>query len=349
MKCVNHPEHEATEQCVFCKDVLCDDCAYEIGNKVYACGKCYDKYILKKAQPVQAPITTEVENQSLCCWHCNKKLSPTEVYKTTEYGQCYCDQCYNKLFDPTAAEVKQPKSQPKKKDNTTAVFVVMVLVAIAIFYIGFNSSKQQGSRKPSYTTNSYKYETTTSSHSYKPSYSYTPSYSTTKSNEAEDPLKGIDYYAPDTYKVGIDIPSGEYMLVQYYTDASGYMCVSSDSNGNDIIDNALFKNFHYIKVSSGQYLKLTNAIAVSADKYSVPNVNTSCLKEGMYKVGVDIPAGEYKAMATSSSISGYYAIYNTASADRDIEDNELFTSSSYVTVINGQYLELSNCTASLVD
>ena len=139
------------------------------------------------------------------------------------------------------------------------------------------------------------------------------------------------------------------MLVQYYENTSGYMCVSSDSNGNDIIDNALFKNFHYIKVASGQYLKLTNAIAVSADKYSVPNVNTSRLKEGMYKVGVDIPAGEYKAMATSSSISGYYAIYNTASADRDIEDNELFTSSSYVTVINGQYLELSNCTASLVD
>ena len=47
MKCVNHPDREATEQCVFCKDVLCDDCAFEIGNEVYACDKCYDKYITK--------------------------------------------------------------------------------------------------------------------------------------------------------------------------------------------------------------------------------------------------------------------------------------------------------------
>lgn len=54
MKCVNHPEREATEQCVFCKDVLCDDCAFEIGNEVYACGKCYDKHITKSKNEVVA-------------------------------------------------------------------------------------------------------------------------------------------------------------------------------------------------------------------------------------------------------------------------------------------------------
>ena len=152
MKCVNHPEHEATEQCVFCKDVLCDDCAYEIGNKVYACGKCYDKYILKKAQPVQAPITTEVENQSLCCWHCNKKLSPTEVYKTTEYGQCYCDQCYNKLFDPTAIVSTSSTATSKKTSNKSigTLFTAVVIISVIAFiiYVAYNSDYNKSIVEP---------------------------------------------------------------------------------------------------------------------------------------------------------------------------------------------------------
>ncbi len=286
MKCVNHPEREATEQCVFCKDVLCDDCAFEINNEVYSCEKCYDKYI-----------------------------------------------------------AKQSNSPPKKKDNSKAVFAITVIIAISIFIVGFNLSNRHSPSIPSSTTATHKYETT-SSYSYKPS--YTPSYSTTKSYETEDLLKEIDYYSPDTYKVGVDMPAGEYMLVQYYENRSGYMCVSSDSNGKNIIDNALFKNYHFIEVSTGEYLELTNAIAVPADKHKVPDVNTACLLEGMYRVGIDIPAGEYKATSNSSSISGYYSIYNTASADRKIEDNELFTASSYLSVKDGQYLELENCTASLV-
>lgn len=284
MKCVNHPDRDATEQCSLCKDLLCDDCKVKYG---------VDKYI---------------------CKSCSEKITP---------------------HTPIESNQSEPNSN---KSNGGLGCVVFALAAACILLLPTISGMLDKGR----AINSYKPSDTTLSSSSK-------TYTTTKSYETEDPLAGLDYYGPNTYKVGIDIPPGEYMIVQYYEDRNGYMCVSSDSNGNDIIDNAIIKNYHFIKVSSGQYLEISNAIAVSAENYKIPNINTAQLKEGMYRVGVDIPGGEYKVTATSSSASGYYAIYNTASADRDIEDNDIFETSSYVTVRDGQYLELNNCTASLVN
>lgn len=345
MKCVNHPNNDATAQCSVCKDLLCDECRVEVLGDKYICKACEAKIKQSSAAPKQVeqstvthkeqlPSSADTYDKSIRCWHCNKELNSSEVYKRTEYGQCYCVQCYNKLFDPTAATANQTssvkddearkKAEQSKKGCGCFLFVLLIIFCIGILPILSGALKTNDSRKTSSTT-------------------------TTKSYETEDPLSGLDYYGPDTYKVGVDIPADEYMVLQYYDNRSGYMCVSSDSNGNDILDNAVFYNYHFIKVSSGQYFELSNAIALPASKYKIPDVDTSKLIEGMYRVGVDIPAGEYKVSASSSSRSGYYAIYNTASADRDIEDNELFSTSSYVTVTKGQYLELSACTASLVD
>jgi hypothetical protein len=63
----------------------------------------------------------------------------------------------------------------------------------------------------------------------------------------------------------------------------------------------------------------------------------------MYRAGRDIPAGEYKL--TCDDGMGYYCIYNDTNAPFDIVNNDLFDSSAYVTVKDGQYLVLSRCTA----
>lgn len=367
MKCVNHPNNDATAQCSVCKDLLCDECRVEVMGNKYICKTCEAKIKQSSAAPMPIGQTTpspkdqflsaDTYGKSIRCWHCNKELNSSEVYKRTEYGQCYCEQCYNKLFDPTAAvsngtsslkdDEARRKAEQSKKGSTKisgsviAAYLVISVLVVCIMYTAFSPHHKPG------LTITEKANTTSSTT--KKSYTTAKTYTTTKSYETEDPLSGLDYYGPNTYKVGTDIPADEYMVLQYYDNRSGYICVSSDSNGNDILDNAVFYNYHFIKVSSGQYFELSNAIALPASKYKIPNVDTSKLIEGMYRVGVDIPAGEYKVSASSSSRSGYYAIYNTASADRDIEDNELFSTSSYVTVTKGQYLELSSCTAALVD
>ncbi len=67
--------------------------------------------------------------------------------------------------------------------------------------------------------------------------------------------------------------------------------------------------------------------------------------EGMYKVGTDIPAGEYIAYPHYGE-HAYFCISTDANQD-DIVANDNFISQRYFTVSNGQYLELESCSAYL--
>lgn len=61
----------------------------------------------------------------------------------------------------------------------------------------------------------------------------------------------------------------------------------------------------------------------------------------MFKVGVDIEAGEYKVTAEEGEM-GYYCVYGDSRHD-DIIANDNFEGSAYVTVKDGQYLVLNRC------
>lgn len=65
--------------------------------------------------------------------------------------------------------------------------------------------------------------------------------------------------------------------------------------------------------------------------------------DGLYRVGQDMPAGEYKLTATSTS--GYWEVRGSSDPDADIIGNDFFKGATYVTVTDGQYLKLSRCTA----
>lgn len=165
--------------------------------------------------------------------------------------------------------------------------------------------------------------------------------------EAEATAK---YYQEGVYKVGKDLPAGEYLLISYDDRyVGGYMCVSSDSNQNDIIHNELFSTFHYITVENGQYLELTRCGAVSVEEDSLFFKSYDDLGPGMYKVGVDIPAGEYKLTADKDALAAYSCIYDNSTASRKIISNDIINNNAYVTVKHGQYLLLQSCTASLTE
>lgn len=157
--------------------------------------------------------------------------------------------------------------------------------------------------------------------------------------------KPMVWYEAGMYKVGTDIPAGEYYVCAT-TNYGCYICVSSDSNGKNILENENFDTLHYITVENGQYLEVKRGKFTSVDGFETA-FDPSYVIEGMYRVGIDIPAGEYK-LSQDSTYSGYYCIYDNSTVDRDIQANDNFDNTSYVTVRKGQYLLLNRCYATLV-
>lgn len=141
-------------------------------------------------------------------------------------------------------------------------------------------------------------------------------------------------YDEGQYKVGSDIPAGEYVI--FANDSSGYFALTSDANGNDIITNENFSYNSIIIAEDGEYLELSRSYAVPIDEVD----EISKQKGTMFKVGTHLDAGEYKLI--SDKDSGYYCIYSDGRQD-DIVSNGGFSGQSYVNVSDGQYLRLSRC------
>ena len=141
-------------------------------------------------------------------------------------------------------------------------------------------------------------------------------------------------YESGQYKVGTDIPAGEYVI--FADGGPGYFEVTADANGDDIIANENFEYNSIMTIVDGEYLKLSRAYAVPIEDVESLPMDTA----DMFKIGVFLPAGEYKVV--SDSDSGYYCIYGD-NRQGDIIANDNFDGQSYLTVSDGQYLVLSRC------
>ncbi|MDU2155768.1 hypothetical protein [Clostridium sp.] len=146
-----------------------------------------------------------------------------------------------------------------------------------------------------------------------------------------------------TYKVGTDIPAGEYIVI---SKSLGYIESASDSTGalESIVfnDNLSKGSNSYVTLNDGEYFKMTGAEAYPVA--SAPSVipEDGLYKDGMYKVGIDIPAGEYKIMLDNASGLGYYEVATDSSHQlTSIVTNENVQADTYLTIQEGQYLKLS--------
>lgn len=157
-------------------------------------------------------------------------------------------------------------------------------------------------------------------------------------------------YGEGMYKVGKDIPEGEYILYNT-SNYDAYTCVSDDANQNDIIFNENFPSNLIITVYDDEFLDLSRCMAINLDELiegnedktdTLINVVADRVDEGvMYKVGLMLEPGEYK-LETTGNYDGYYCIYSDSRHD-DIVANDNFDSSTYVEVSDGEYLLLSRC------
>ena len=147
----------------------------------------------------------------------------------------------------------------------------------------------------------------------------------------------VKTYPSGQYKVGTDLPAGEYVAL---SKNEAYIEVARNVSGtlDSILANDIFINRSIITVSNGQFLKVQGATLYAfAD---APKVQTKdgFLPSGMYKVGVDLPAGEYKVIS-----EGGDSYIESSSSSRHILDdiiaNDLFQGDKYIQVANGQYLK----------
>ena len=159
----------------------------------------------------------------------------------------------------------------------------------------------------------------------------------------EEAAQQVSSYGPGVLKVGTDIPAGEYIVINS-SSRSGYFSVSSDANGDDILFNENFEYNSIITINDGEYLELSSSLAYPFEEWCSQNTLDTTKEGSMYKIGVNLPAGEYRLDATADR-GGYYCIYPD-SRQQDILSNDNFEGQAYVNVSDGQYLVLSNCTIS---
>lgn len=150
---------------------------------------------------------------------------------------------------------------------------------------------------------------------------------------AEDEPK--NYFANGQFKVGADLPAGEYLAV-----GTGYVEVAKSSGGgtNNILVNDNIENAQrYIAAADGEYVKVTGDIKLYPSA-AAPKLDTSGkLQAGQYKVGVDIPPGEYKIFLEAG---GYFAVTKDT---RHAYVKNQFTNEGgqfYATLAEGQYLQI---------
>lgn len=161
---------------------------------------------------------------------------------------------------------------------------------------------------------------------------------TENAESVDEPQKGFE---GGMYKVGTDMPAGEYVVI-----GSGYLQISSDSTGEfgSILENDNYVNRTIIAVADGQYVQFSGR-AYTWEEAPKLDTSSGTLPDGKYKVGVDFPAGEYKVTPNGD---GYLAVSTSASESvSSIVTNDNFNTEKYITVQDGQYLKLNRASLKL--
>lgn len=154
----------------------------------------------------------------------------------------------------------------------------------------------------------------------------------------------VNYWGDGMYKVGSDIPAGEY-FVYCDTTLSCYWAVHSDSSGQltSIVANDNIQTFAFVSVKDGQYLVIEGGKFVKAEDAEVPGQDGSGnYGPGMYRVGIDIIAGEYKVTCIDGKTCYLEVSSDCTGSLYSIISNNIIDSSAYITVVEGQYLTVEN-------
>lgn len=203
------------------------------------------------------------------------------------------------------------------------IFVVILLLASIVIFI-----KKKIISTEYQNVSSYKEENSTSNKN--------------NSSTNEDMLDK-DTIKAGHYKVGDNMPAGEYKI--FPENDYAYFEITKDTTGKStsIIYSDIPKDFFYLSANKGQYVKLQDCYAIPIKK--AKKFNGNVIKNGQYKVGFDIPAGEYNLIPDGQN--PYFEVNSTPNDYTQIIVSDIVDKNRLVTVKNGQYLKIIDATASI--
>ena len=143
------------------------------------------------------------------------------------------------------------------------------------------------------------------------------------------------------YEAGVDISTGLYRGTIVGTKS--HWEISSDANGDRYVASGDPTGQFYVKVTYGQYLRLSGAIIEKASSTAADPLLTSNLTNGTYRVGYDIATGWYNG--TVGGGMGYWQISSDANG-QTLVANDYPLGSFKLKVTKGQYLTLRGVTVS---
>ena len=140
------------------------------------------------------------------------------------------------------------------------------------------------------------------------------------------------------YLVGTDIPAGLYKGTTLSVNG-GLWQISRDADGSGIIADITTTGQFYVQVQKGQYLKLSGAEIVNAAA-APATMRSSVRRDGVYRVGTDIPAGTYRATMGRGNYGGTWKVSRDANGTLGGVRGADRARPFYIHVKNGRYLEL---------
>jgi hypothetical protein len=148
-------------------------------------------------------------------------------------------------------------------------------------------------------------------------------------------------YGDGIYKAGTDVSSGLYKGSVVATGA--HWEISSDANGLRYVASGDPTGPFYVKVTSGQYLKVNGAIIAKASSDAADPLATTGLTNGTYRVGYDIEAGWYTGKVTGDTTMGYWQISSDANGQKLVASDYPMGTFTFK-VKDGQYVTLRGVT-----
>ena len=157
------------------------------------------------------------------------------------------------------------------------------------------------------------------------------------------------------YKCGVDFEPGDYYIISLCGADAGY------SKGDTASDIQFDKHriIRFLSIDKGEYIQLENtALLVPKDMIDTQNWNNY----GVFAVGSDLPAGEYKIQSTTDSydnehydihlmgnLSAYEIFDDTPEFGESIKCSFMPNKQEYITLKEGQYIALNHSKLSAVN
>lgn len=160
-------------------------------------------------------------------------------------------------------------------------------------------------------------------------------------SQAKLPEPENGWYSAGMYRIGTDIPAGEYFIRTDENYSAFVDTYSSSRNmSNNQLDSGYFDNFGFFLAEEGTYLDADEPFT-PAKNAVIPAPENGVYSAGMYRIGADLPAGTY-TLSPNEDYDLHYETRSDAGMDYDsILEQDWSEEPVTVTLEEGQYFSLS--------